>query len=239
MILADPKTREEWLSARKQGIGGSDAACIVSANPWKSARQLWREKTGADVPEDIGDKPAVKFGKEAEQHLRALFLLTYPQYTCEYHEFRMYANDRLPFIFATLDGELTENTPTFASHCDALGGTCQRGLPADMDGRRGILEIKTTTIQQSSQWDEWNDRIPQHYYIQVLHQMLACEWAEYAELFAHIRYTKGDEVRATLRKYRIDRDEVADDLRGLEAQEITFYKHWQDGTEPSLILPEI
>jgi len=216
MILADPKTREEWLRERTKGIGGSEAGCIVGANPWKSARQLWREKTGATEPDDISDKPAVKFGKEAEQHLRALFLLTYPQYICEYHEFRMYANDRLPFIFATLDGELT-----------------------DQDGRRGILEIKTTTIQQAKQWFEWDDCIPQHYYIQILHQMLACDWAEYVELFAHIRYQKGEEIRAALRKFRIDRRDVLSDLELLEEREIQFYKQWQDGTEPPYTLPEI
>ena len=216
MILADPTTRTEWLQCRTQGIGGSDAGCIVGANPWKSARQLWKEKTGADKPDDISDKPAVKFGKEAEQHLRALFLLTYPQYTCEYHEFRMYANDRLPFIFATLDGELT-----------------------DADGRRGILEIKTTTIQQAKQWFEWDDCIPQHYYIQILHQLLACDWAEYVELFAHIRYQKGEEIRAALRKFRIERRDVEQDLQILEEREIQFYKQWQDGTEPPYTLPEI
>lgn len=216
MILADPKTREEWLESRRQGIGGSDAGCIVGANPWKSARQLWKEKTGADKPDDISDKRAVKFGKEAEQYLRALFLLTYPQYTCEYHEFRMYANDRLPFIFATLDGELT-----------------------DQDGRRGILEIKTTTIQQAKQWFEWDDCIPQHYYIQILHQLLACDWAEYVELFAHIRYQKGEEIRAALRKFRIERQDVEQDLQILEEREIQFYKQWQDGTEPPYTLPEI
>ena len=216
MILADPKTREEWLESRRQGIGGSDAGCIVGANPWKSARQLWREKTGVDKPDDISDKHAVRFGKEAEQYLRALFLLTYPQYTCEYHEFRMYANDRLPFIFATLDGELT-----------------------DADGRRGILEIKTTTIQQAKQWFEWDDCIPQHYYIQILHQLLACDWAEYVELFAHIRYQKGEEIRAALRKFRIERRDVEQDLQILEEREIQFYKQWQTGTEPPYTLPEI
>ena len=216
MILADPQTREEWLQCRRQGIGGSDAGCIVGANPWKSARQLWKEKTGADKPDDISDKPAVKFGKEAEQHLRALFLLTYPEFSCEYHEFRMYANDRLPFIFATLDGELT-----------------------DADGRRGILEIKTTTIQQAKQWFEWDDCIPQHYYIQILHQLLACDWAEYVELFAHIRYQKGEEIRAALRKFRIERRDVEQDLQILEEREIQFYKQWQDGTEPPYTLPEI
>jgi putative phage-type endonuclease len=219
MILADPTTRTEWLESRRQGIGGSDAGCIVGANPWKSARQLWKEKTGVDKPDDISDKPAVRFGKEAEQHLRALFLLTYPQYTCEYHEFRMYANDRLPFIFATLDGELT-----------------------DSDGRRGILEIKTTTIQNARQWDEWDDdNIPQHYFFQVVHQFLSCEWAEFAELFAHIRYYHGEEIRATLRKYHMERTDknVVEVMQYLEEREIQFYKQWQDGTEPPYILPEI
>ena len=216
MILADPKTHAEWLTARTQGIGGSDAACIVGANPWKSARRLWQEKSGIVTPQDISDKPAVQFGKAAEQHLRALFLLTYPEYSCEYHEFRMYANDRLPFIFATLDGELT-----------------------DAEHRRGILEIKTTTNQNARQWDEWDDKIPQHYYIQILHQMLACECAEFVELFAHIRYQKGDEIRAALRKYHIERSDVLPDLSALEAQEIQFYRQWQNGTEPPYILPEI
>jgi putative phage-type endonuclease len=216
MILADPKTHAEWLQARTQGIGGSDAACIVGANPWKSALRLWQEKSGIITPQDISDKPAVQFGKAAEQYLRSLFLLTYPEFSCEYHEFRMYANDRLPFIFATLDGELT-----------------------DRENRRGILEIKTTTIQNARQWDEWDDKIPQHYYIQILHQMLACEWAEFVELYAHIRYQKGDEIRAALRKYHIERSEVLPDLSALEAQEIEFYKQWQNGTEPPYILPEI
>lgn len=216
MILADPKTRAEWLKARTQGIGGSDAGCIVGANPWKSARQLWREKSGIVTPPDISGKPSVQFGKAAEQHLRALFLLTYPAFSCEYHEFRMYANDRLPFIFATLDGELT-----------------------DSENRRGILEIKTTTIQNSRQWDEWDGKIPQHYYIQILHQFLACEWAEFAELFAHIRYYHGDEIRATLREYHIERGEIVPDLSALETAETTFWNRVQTGNPPPDLLPEI
>lgn len=216
MILVDPQTREEWLECRRQGIGGSDAACIVGENPWKSTVQLWREKTGKTIPEDIGDKPAVRFGKEAEAHIRALFLLTYPEYSCEYHEFRMYANACHPWLYATLDGELT-----------------------DSENRRGILEIKTTTIQNSRQWEEWDGRIPQHYYIQVLHQMLACEWAEYVELYAHIRYCKGDEIRAALREYCIERRDVLHELAWLERQEAAFWKMVQDGTEPPYLLPEI
>lgn len=215
MILHDPKTHEEWLKCRQAGIGGSDAGCIVGANKYKSARQLWLEKSGKQSPEDISGKPAVRFGKEAEQHLRALFALTYPEYRIAYHEFRMYANDRKPFIFATLDGELTDET-----------------------GRHGILEIKTTTIQTAAQWKEWDGRIPDSYYIQVLHQLLATGW-EFAEVFAHIRYQKYGEIRAVLRTYHIERSEVPDDMELLEEQETDFWKSVQDGREPPDILPEI
>ena len=136
MILADPKTHDEWLSARCAGIGGSDAACVLGMNKYKTNVQLWQEKTGVFKPKDISNKPAVAYGKNAEIHLRELFRLDFPQYDIEYHEYRMYANDKYPFIFATLDGELT-----------------------DESGKKGILEIKTTTIQNSSQWDEWNLQI--------------------------------------------------------------------------------
>ena len=68
MILADPKTHDEWLSARCAGIGGSDAACVLGMNKYKTNVQLWKEKTGITVPKDISDKPAVAYGKNAEIH---------------------------------------------------------------------------------------------------------------------------------------------------------------------------
>ena len=46
------------------------------------------------------------------------------------------------------------------------------GELVDQDGRKGILEIKTTNILQSMQYEKWKDRIPDNYYIQVLHYLL-------------------------------------------------------------------
>ena len=212
MIIADPKTREEWLTARQAGLGGSDAACIVDMNPWKSARQLFKEKTGMETPSDISGKPVVQFGKNAERHIRELFLLEHPELTCEYHEFRMYANDRYPYIYATLDGELAK------------------------EKRRGILEIKTTTIHSSQKWQSWNGRIPQNYYVQILHQFLACEWAEFAVLYAYIRLP---EHAAKLQEYWIERREVQADMHYLLTQEVKFWYNIQNGEMPPDILPEI
>jgi putative phage-type endonuclease len=41
-------TRDEWLQARKQGIGSSDAAAAVGLNPYQSQLELWMIKTGRD-----------------------------------------------------------------------------------------------------------------------------------------------------------------------------------------------
>ena len=49
-------SREEWLQARRNHIGGSDAAACVGMSPYKDNVQLWEEKMGLVEPEDISDK---------------------------------------------------------------------------------------------------------------------------------------------------------------------------------------
>jgi putative phage-type endonuclease len=213
-------TRIEWLEKRKKGIGGSDAACILGLNPWKSNVRLWEEKTGRAEAEDISDNPAVKYGTEAEEHLRQLFILDFPEYSVEYNQFKMIANrPGEPWLFATLDGELTviEN-PT----------------------SKGVLEIKTSEIRNSSQWQEWNGRIPQHYYSQALHQLLATGY-DFEILKAQLksRDYKTGEITLTTKHYRIEADKVRDDMNYLLQKEIEFYQHIKNDTCPPLILPLI
>ncbi|MDE6678237.1 MAG: YqaJ viral recombinase family protein [Ruminococcus sp.] len=214
-MFIDAIDREEWLKIRRRGIGGSDAGSAVGMNAYKSNVQLWREKTGREVPEDISDKPAVKFGKQAEKHLREIYRLENPENVVKYSEFGMYFSESMPFMFATLDGEVT--TP---------------------DGLRGILEIKTTTIQNTRQWNEWDDRIPDSYYIQVLHQ-LACTGFDFAVVMAYIRYTKDGESRSQIRQYSIERQQVLTDIEWLKEKEKNFWKYVTENRTPPLILPEI
>lgn len=216
MIIADPQTHDEWLECRKKGIGGSDAACVLGTNKYKSNVQLWKEKTGILHPKDISDKPAVVYGKNAESHLRELFALDFPNYEIEYHEYRMYGNDKYPFIYATLDGELTDKSTS----------------------SKGILEIKTTTINNSLQWGEWDGGIPQNYYIQVLHQMIATGY-DFVILKAHIRHFKNGDLYVSTRHYSINRDEEKESIDMLLRAEIEFWEHVQNKSEPALILPEI
>ena len=40
------RTREQFLRERRSGIGGSDVAAILGLSRWKTAYQVWQEKTG-------------------------------------------------------------------------------------------------------------------------------------------------------------------------------------------------
>lgn len=207
--------REEWLKARQRGIGGSDAASVLGISPWKSNVQLWEEKTGITKPEDISNKEAVRFGKESEVAIRRLFELDFPQFRVEYDEFGMIANEPdCPFIFATLDGELT-----------------------DQQNRKGILEIKTTEIRRSIDWKKWNEQIPNYYYAQIVHQLLATGY-DFAILKARIRERGEYGWKATVRHYCFERSKMLDDIAYLKEKEVAFWKAVQNKTRPALILPE-
>jgi putative phage-type endonuclease len=41
-------SRDDWLSVRRNGIGGSDAAAAVGLSPYMSPLELWLNKTGRD-----------------------------------------------------------------------------------------------------------------------------------------------------------------------------------------------
>ena len=207
-------SNEEWLKARK-GIGGSDASAVVGRNPYKTNQELWMEKTGKLIPEDISDKPYVRYGHEAEHLLRDLFALDYPEYKVDYYDNNMIINSRFPWAHASLDGELI-----------------------DQEGRRGVLEIKTTNILQSMQREKWNDQIPDNYYIQVLHYLMVTDY-EFVVLKAQMKSEWHGDRRTQTRHYFIEREEVLDDIRFLFEHEKEFWDRVKQRRMPDLILPEI
>lgn len=100
--IYDFEDEEHWLKGRMNGIGGSDASAVMGKNPYKSNIDLFEEKTGRTVPEDISDKPYVIYGKKAEEYIRELFKLDYPEYEVEHHEFRILQSKKYPFMQASL-----------------------------------------------------------------------------------------------------------------------------------------
>lgn len=209
-------TREDWLEGRKSYIGGSEAASVVGRNPWQTNVELWERKTGRAAKDDLSDNPFVRYGHAAEKYLRELFKLDYPQYDVGYVDNNLWVNDRYPFAHASLDGWLLEKST----------------------GRRGVLEIKTTNILRSIQREKWNHRIPDNYFIQVLHYLMVTEF-DFVILKAQLRYDYDGEIFHNTKHYRIEREEVQDDIEYLAKAEKQFAEYLRCDTRPPLVLPEI
>ena len=210
-------SREEWLANRRQGIGGSDIAAVIGANPFMSNAELFDIKTGKRGYSDLSDNPRVAYGVNAEKPLRELFALDHPEYDVAYEEFNSVYNDNYPWALASLDGFTVERETD----------------------RQGVLEIKTTEIMSAGDWDKWTNKIPQNYYCQVLLYMAVTE-AEFADLRAAIKYTSADgDKRTTIRDYHIERRDVEEDMNYIMSEGAKFWRRVEKGERPALILPEI
>lgn len=207
-------SREEWLQARHSFIGGSDAAAILGLNPWKTNVDLWEEKTGRKDAADISDNVAVKFGSQSEPYLRELFKLDNPDLDVRYMENNMFINDAYPWAHASLDGWLK-----------------------DKEGRAGILEIKTTTIQNYASVKKWENKIPDNYYCQILHYFLVTGF-DFAIVKARLKFDFQN-AYCQIRHYRIERQECENDIILLMDAERRFAENIKNDIRPSLLLPEI
>lgn len=208
-------TRHEWLDDRKQGIGGSDAAAVLGLSPWKTNVELWEEKTGRREEKDISDDIYVQYGVAAEPLIRSMFALEYPQYRIAYENNVSVSSREYPHLRASLDGTLTERET----------------------GRVGVLEIKCAFINSRADREKWDGKVPQHYFVQVLHNMLVID-ADFAVIKARLVSDWGG-VSATERSYFFERSEHLDDIAYLLEREIEFWRHVKTNTRPDLILPEI
>ena len=64
LTLTQDLTREDWLKARKKGLGGSDIAAIAGLSPWRSPMAVYLEKIG-EIP-DQEESEAMYWGTRLE-----------------------------------------------------------------------------------------------------------------------------------------------------------------------------
>ena len=134
-------SREEWLRYRTQGIGGSDVSIIAGINPFRSAHQLWLEKTGQAEPEETESEYA-HFGTLLEPIVRKEF--TSRTGIKVRQKQMLLQSEEYPFMFADLDGVINE------------------------DGGMAIFEAKTASQYKAELWEE---EVPAGYILQVQHYM--------------------------------------------------------------------
>ena len=143
-ILVETKdlSREEWLKWRKNGIGGSDVSALLGISKWKSALELWLDKTGQTEDLDA-DNEAMEWGRIMEPVIRSHFQTVTGKKVVEVKAIMQHTE--YPFMLADIDG-LTE----------------------DDQGNPAVLEIKTASEYKRSEWEE---DIPSHYMVQIQHYL--------------------------------------------------------------------
>ena len=131
---------EEWHAAR-EGIGGSDIGALMGKSPWKSAYQLWAEKTG-QLSDEIEPSMPMKLGTAFEAPIRDLF---------------REQNEGCLKVYETGTWQSVAN-PILKANPD--------GIIEWEDGKLGVLEIKFTR----QYWDELPEHynLQVQHYLQVL-----------------------------------------------------------------------
>lgn len=205
------KSREEWLSKRKElgGIGGSDCAAILGLSPWKTTNDLWLEKTGQKEPKDLSNDQFVQKGVRLEPALRELFRAVHPEFRVYHEPFDMWYQQGREWMFATLDGRIKTE-----------------------DKRTGILEIKTSSPTGRAAWSEWQEKVPDRYYLQCVHQC-ACLDADFVILYACLFNREGD---YSIREYSFAREDMQSDMDYLIQKEKEFWQSVQNKTLPPMTL---
>src|SRR5690625_3499769 len=122
-VLTLDMSREEWLRERKKGIGGSDASAILGFNPWKSAFELYIDKT-SDHVEEI-DNEAIHFGNVLEDIVAEEFTRRTGKKVRRRNQ--MFKHREHPFMLANID--------------------------RDVVGERALLECKTTNAFNADAWE--------------------------------------------------------------------------------------
>ena len=73
MVRQDTRlmTREQWLEARRAGIGGSDSGAILGLNPYRSSYDVYMDKLG--LAPEVEDNEAMRQGRDLEEYVAKRF----------------------------------------------------------------------------------------------------------------------------------------------------------------------
>lgn len=201
------KDREEWLKARETRIGGSEASSLIGMNKYTSLHDLWERKIKG-VQSDVSNE-LIEYGNTMEPLLRELYRIKHPEMDVQYSPNTILYSKQYDYISYSPDGLLWDGS------------------------RAGILEIKTSFIRNSDMNSEWKEKIPDSYYLQILHGLI-CTGFEFVNLIAELRYIDGN---SSIRQYHIERLEVLDDIEYLLRKEReNWEKYFLSNLEPPIIV---
>ena len=91
--------KEEWLRYRKGGIGGSDAGAVCGLNPYRTAMEVYYDKTSDEIDEI--DNEAMRQGRDFEEYVARRFMEATGKKVRRANA--LYYDERYPFMYADVD----------------------------------------------------------------------------------------------------------------------------------------
>ncbi len=200
------KNNEHWHELRSKGIGGSDAGIVMNVSGYRTPYELWEEKTGFITNE------AIEKGNKLEPILYNLFEVLYGnKYEFISTKNISLSSKHLPYMRANLDGALINRKI----------------------GQKGVLEIKSTTIRNTSMLKKWQkDDLPITYYFQVLHYLYVTGF-DFAIVYAilDIPWKNQQETRVV----ELNKTDLEADIELLVKTELWFWNKVVTNTPPPFL----
>lgn len=235
------KNHDEWLIKRHKGIGGSDASAVLNLNPYRCAVDVYRDKKGLNPRENtsVQNDELLIYGSKAEEPIRELFKLDYPQFDFYHNENVIFYRLDKEYMCGSLDGFLVAKEDicitSYWKPNQFDNNFNQEQIKLIKKGMKGIWECKTTEVLSSMHKEKWDNRVPENYYIQILHYMNVMD-ADFCILRVKLK-TKdmNGVVIHTFRDYVWLKEEVIEDLK-IEEEGVTDFwlNYYLKDIEPSL-----
>lgn len=141
--------KKEWLRERKNYLGGTDLAAICGLSPYRTALDVYLDKTSDDIAENTNS--AMRWGTLLEDVIA-----------------KAYSED-------TGYDVTTEPNTIYHPEYKFLGANIDRWVDRWVNNGTHILECKTAGFTKSKEWgDSGTDQIPESYLIQVAYYAAIC-----------------------------------------------------------------
>lgn len=205
------KDTSQWHQLRGKGIGGSDAGIVMNVSQYRTPYELWEEKSGKTKREFITNE-AIEKGNALEPVMFELFKILYGnRYEVINTKDISLSSKQFSFLRANLDGALINK----------------------QTGQKGVLEIKSTTIQNASMFKKWRkDDLPITYYFQVLHYLYVTGF-DFAIVYAilDIPWANKQETRIV----EMYKEDLEADIEYLIKTELWFWDKVKTKTPPPFL----
>lgn len=109
VILPAGATRNDWLDARRDGVGGSEVGAILGASPWSTPTDVWASKVHGDQAEE---NDAMRVGSALEAGVLALGLAN----LADEHGGDWWAEGDLPALLAHPYHDVIRYSPDGIAH---------------------------------------------------------------------------------------------------------------------------